>query len=287
MSIFREFIKIAYVPFMLGGFLAAAVFVIENTWSHAWLFAFLLAAIAVSFGLERIAPYEKHWNKGQEDRARDVLHAVVNEAANMSSVALLPLFAFVLGGFDIWPHIWPTWSQLLFAILVADCGITLVHYASHKSPLLWRVHAVHHSVKRMYGFNGLMKHPLHQAIEMMGGTLPLVLMGIPQDIAALLALAVALQLLLQHSNVDMKIGPLRHILALAPLHRFHHIKWPGEGDVNFGLFTTIWDRLLGTAYFEPCRRFSSEDLGIGAEPDYPNSYFAQLLQPFKARRQSS
>ena len=63
--------------------------------------------------------------------------------------------------------------QLLLALPVADLGITLVHYASHRLPLLWRLHAVHHSVTRMYGFNGLMKHPLHQAAEAVGGVLPL------------------------------------------------------------------------------------------------------------------
>ncbi|WP_417461184.1 sterol desaturase family protein [Kordiimonas sp.] len=282
MFLLREFIKVAYVPSMLGGFLSAALFVVSNGFGYASLLALLLLAIGVSFCLERIVPYEKQWNEDRNDRWRDLAHATVNEAANASSVALLPLIVAVVPGFDVWPTAWPMWGQLLLAILIADCGITLVHYASHIYPTLWRFHAVHHSVKRMYGFNGLMKHPLHQAIETLGGTFPLILTGIPLDIAALLAFAIAIQLLLQHSNVDVKIGPLRFLLALSPLHRFHHIKWPVEGDVNFGLFTTIWDRLLGTAVYDANRHFTSGDLGIGKEPSYPTTYVAQLLQPFRA-----
>lgn len=281
MCLLKRIIKVIYIPLMLGGFLTAALYTVAHGHGYGLLLALLMLAVVVSFGLERVVPYDKQWNQDQGDSRRDLIHALVNELANASSVALLPVIVALVPGFEIWPDDWPLWGQLLLAILIADCGITLVHYASHVNPILWRFHAVHHSVKRMYSFNGLMKHPLHQAIETLGGTFPLILMGVPLDVAALLAFAVAIQLLLQHSNVDVKIGPLRYVLALSPLHRFHHIKWQIEGDVNFGLFTTIWDRLLGTAVYDPERRFSSNDLGIGKEPDYPNSYFAQLMQPFK------
>lgn len=132
-----------------------------------------------------------------------------------------------------------------------------------------------------------MKHPIHQAIETTAGATPLILAGMPLEVGMLLGFAVATQLLLQHSNVDMRIGPLRHILALAPVHRFHHQRDGHVGDVNFGLFTTIWDRLLGTARFEPGRRIGAGDVGIGDRPDYPEAYGAQLLQPFREARTAS
>jgi sterol desaturase/sphingolipid hydroxylase (fatty acid hydroxylase superfamily) len=61
--------------------------------------------------------------------------------------------------------------QVLSAILIADLGITLVHLASHKIGVLWRFHAVHHSITRFSGLNGLMKHPLHQTVEMTASAL--------------------------------------------------------------------------------------------------------------------
>ncbi len=281
MPILRELVKVSYVPLMLVGFLAAGLIAIVSGFGYGSLPVLLLLAVGVSFAAEQLVPYEEDWNLKHNDSRRDFIHAVVNEAVNACSVALLPLIVAFVPSFGLWPAEWPLWGQLLLAILIADCGITLVHYASHIFPVLWRFHAVHHSVKRMYGFNGLMKHPLHQIIETLGGTFPLILMGIPLDVAALLAFAVAIQLLLQHSNVDVKIGPLRYFLALSPLHRFHHIKWPVEGDVNFGLFTTIWDQLLGTAVYDAERRFCSDNIGIAKEPDYPNAYFTQLIQPFR------
>ena len=117
----------------------------------------------------------------------------------------------------------------------------------------------------------------------MAGTTPLVAIGMPLDVGMLLGFAITVQLLLQHSNADMHIGPLRYILALAPLHRFHHQKWAGIGDVNFGLFTNIWDYVLGTAVYDPGKRFSSADLGIGKQPDYPLDYLGQLAAPFRTQ----
>jgi len=282
MFLLKILIKIVFVPLMLVGSLAAALHGISSGYGYQYLLVLLIAAIVISFFVESLVPYERIWNDDHKDKWRDLLHAVVNEASNALSVAMLPFIVAIVPGLNVWPADWPLWAQLFLAILIADCGITLVHFLSHKSPLLWRFHAVHHSVKRMYGFNGLMKHPLHQALETLGGTCPLILMGIPLDIAALLAFAITIQLLLQHSNVDVKIGPIRYVLALSPVHRFHHIKWPIEGDVNFGLFTTIWDRLLGTAVFDADRHFTSGDLGIGNEPNYPDGYLAQLAQPFKS-----
>lgn len=75
---------------------------------------------------------------------------------------------------------------------------------------------------------------------------PLILIGLPVNVASLLAIAVAIQLLLQHSNADYRIGPAKYVLALNEGHRFHHLKWAGVGDVNFGLFTLVWDHLMRT-----------------------------------------
>ncbi len=62
-------------------------------------------------------------------------------------------------------------------------------------------------MERLYGFNGLMKHPMHQSVEALAGLAPLLLVGMPVDVVVLLAFAIGIQLLLQHSNVDMRIGP--------------------------------------------------------------------------------
>lgn len=277
----RGLLKLAYAPAMLMGFIGGAIWLVATGRPHWVLAPLLLVAILLSFLAERAAPYEPDWNRDQGDSGRDVLHALVNEASYGLSLALVPALTLLAPFPGLWPHAWPLWLQVLMAIVVADAGITLAHYLSHKVEWLWRFHAVHHSVQRLYGFNGLMKHPLHQAVETTAGATPLILAGMPLEVGVLLGFAVAIQLLLQHSNVDMRIGPLRHVLALAPVHRFHHQRDGHLGDVNFGLFTTVWDRLLGTAMYDAGRRIGRGEVGIGDRPDYPVGYAAQLVEPFR------
>lgn len=280
MSLIRFITRFGYAPLFFVGFIWSALTLAEQgapLWALPVLLGFALAASAVA---ERLAPYEPVWNRSLGDNGRDMMHAVLNETTIALSVLSLPLVAALLPDFGVWPSDWPLWGQLAVAILVADFGITLTHYASHRIPALWPLHAVHHSVQRMYGFNGLLKHPLHQALELTAGVVPLVLLGMPSDVAWLLAFAVALQLILQHSNVDMKVGPLIYVWAVAPAHRHHHLASQAEGDVNFGLFTSVWDHLLGTFRVGTDTPRAGQ-IGVSGRPDYPRQYFQQLAEPFR------
>ena len=272
--------RYGYVPFMLIGLNGAAIALSAAGAPKYWLLAILGVAIATSFLVERIIPYDREWNHDRADTTRDRVHVAVNETLILASVAAIPLLAAIVPAPQLWPHGWPFVLQVLAAILIADLGITVVHLASHKIGVLWRFHAVHHSITRFYGLNGLMKHPLHQTVEMAAGVAPLILIGLPVNVASVLALAVAIQLLLQHSNADYRIGPAKYVLALNEGHRFHHLKWAGIGDVNFGLFTLVWDHLMRTFSYDPTRRFDSTQLGMAAKPDYPSSYLRQMIYPF-------
>lgn len=272
--------RYGYVPFMLVGLCGAGIAVAAMGAPKYWFLVILAIAIATSFVVERIIPYDRAWNDDRSDSTRDRVHVVVNETLILASVAAIPLLAAIVPEPDIWPTSWPFVLQVLGAILIADLGITLVHRASHEVAVLWRFHAVHHSITRFYGLNGLMKHPLHQTVEMAAGVAPLILIGLPVDVASALALAVAIQLLLQHSNADYRVGPAKYVLALNEGHRFHHLKWAGVGDVNFGLFTLVWDHLMRTYSYDPNRRFDSSQLGMAAKPDYPTSYLRQMVYPF-------
>lgn len=277
----KRWILRLYAPVFLLGFVGTAAWWVGHRHGGAlWLLPLLSLAALLSFLAEHLWPYDAGFNRSHGDRARDATHALVNEGLNLLSIGLIPLLAGRLP-WQCWPSHWPFAIQLLLAIVGADFGLTLMHYASHRVGWLWRLHAVHHSVSRMYGFNGLMKHPLHQALEAVGGVLPLLLLGMPYPLAAVLAFAIAIQLLLQHANIDLRPGPLGRLMAWAPLHRFHHLRYGRAGDVNFGLFFTVWDRLLGTAFDAPAYRLGGRDLGIGSQPDYPRDYLGQLLAPFR------
>ncbi len=278
----KTLVRFAYLPLFLIGGNAMAIYLVEQGYSKFWLVALVMAFIGFAFSMERWLPYDAGFNRTQNDSGRDLLHALVNESMSVMGVMAVPLLAQLNPMPSIWPTDIPLWQQLLIAVFIADIGITLAHFASHRFDLLWRLHAVHHSVKRMYGFNGLMKHPLHQTIETIAGTTPLLLLGASQEVLMLLIVAVALQLLLQHSNVAYFTGPLKYVLVVNVVHRFHHLNNAKEGDVNFGLFTQFTDYLLGTTFFDPDRRIGLGELGIENDPGYPGDYVSQLIEPFSS-----
>ncbi len=282
----RIFLRFGLFPLIFLGGNALGI-LMANHGAPLWQrLLMLLGAIGLIFFAERILPYEPRWNSSHGDRVRDIAHAMVNTALNHAGIWLLPLIAGLSKFVSYWPDAWPFWLQVVFAIMVLDFGVTLAHYFSHRVDWLWRFHAVHHSVQRMYGFNGLMKHPVHQTVETIAGMTPLLLLGIPTPVAAAVVFAVALQLLLQHANVDYRTGPGKYLFAIAEVHRFHHRKGAKQGDVNFGLFTTLWDHLLGTFYYLP-ERVGTDELGISDRQSYPRAYVAQLLEPFRDRYTSS
>jgi sterol desaturase/sphingolipid hydroxylase (fatty acid hydroxylase superfamily) len=272
---------------MIIGLNGLGLAIISSSLHALWLVPVLLVALVSSFLAERLLPCHEAWNGDHDDRATDLWHFAIYEASAVNAIAMMPLVAWLVPWQGIWPHDWPLVLQVLLAIVFVDVVFTLIHYLSHHHPWLWKLHAVHHSVPRMYGFNGFVRHPLHQAIDTAIGTLPLALAGMSMQVAVLLGLAVSIQLLVQHSNVDYRIGWLQRHLAIGRLHHLHHVNWGREGDVNFGLFFTLWDRLLGTLQLEPARPIQSTDLGIDTEPDFPRSYWQHLLYPFLPKRPGS
>lgn len=275
------FAKYLYAPLLLIGLNGAALYMMAHNHHYFWLALPILAAIGLSLLMERVLPYEEEWNRSHDDVAKDIAHGIVYEAGNLITLGLLLLVSLTLPKGSFWPQSLPLLGQFLLALLVADCIMTLIHYWSHRLEWLWKFHAIHHGVQRLYGFNGFVRHPLHQALDVALGTLPLVVAGLPIPLAAALGVAIAIQLILQHSNVDYRLGPFQKLLSVGPVHRLHHVTWPGMGNVNFGLFLTLWDRMLGTFKLNSDRLPSATDIGIQDCPNFPQSYARQLRVPFE------
>jgi sterol desaturase/sphingolipid hydroxylase (fatty acid hydroxylase superfamily) len=284
MSLLRAAARYAYAPMMLVGANGVALYITAGNAPVLIVAALAPVALAFTFLIERVLPYEPLWNKSHGDQAKDVIHGVVFEISNLYGILLLPVLTWLMPWHSFWPFQWPLWCQFIVAIVVTDFITTSIHYFSHRVGWLWRLHSVHHGVNRLYGFNGLVRHPLHQQIDLALGTLPLVLAGMPINIAVLLGLATTLQLIVQHSNVDFRIGPFQHLLAIGSVHRLHHVNWANEGDVNFGLFFTFWDRVFGTYRAISERAPAATDIGLQDRPAFPQRYLAQLAVPFVAAR---
>jgi sterol desaturase/sphingolipid hydroxylase (fatty acid hydroxylase superfamily) len=288
MHVLRAAVRYGYAPFMMLGLVGAAYWVVSqlvvaqgHTWAYLLLAPLLALAYAVSFSAERLAPFFEDWNDhgAHGDTKANFFHVVVYEYQSVVGALLIPVICWLFPFQGLWPTQWPLWGQLLMAFIISDFAFMMMHYLSHRWPPLWRLHAVHHGVGRLYGFNGVLRHPLHQVIDMVIANMPLVIIGMPVPVAFLLGFLISVTLIVQHSNVDARLGPLQKHLSIGRIHHLHHVNWGTEGDCNFGLFLTVWDRIFGTFNETPSREITAKDLGIDEVPNFPKGYVDQFLFP--------
>ena len=215
MAVLRALVRYGYAPFMILGLNAAAFWIVTQGYGYAWLAPLLIVALASAHLAERVAPWYEEWNdpgRDHHDHGANIAHLIVYEISNVNGLLLIPVIVWLFPFQGFWPDQWPILAQWVLAILLADFGFMVVHMVSHRVPLLWRLHAVHHGVGRLYGMNGLVRHPLHQALDMVVATAPLVILGMPVNVAVLLGFSVSIMLIVQHSNVAYVLGPFRNHL---------------------------------------------------------------------------
>lgn len=167
----------------------------------------------------------------------------------------------------------------LAAAAVYDFFFYWCHRAEHR--WLWRFHAVHHSIRDMNTVNAFhhVTEPLFQAALIL---LPASLIVSDTGLVApLMIVLLHFQASLIHSPVAIHLGPAAALIVDNRFHRIHHSLEERHFDRNFGAFTTIWDRLFGTAHV-PTRN-EWPDVGL-AEIDQPRSVGEWLSLPWRYGR---
>lgn len=242
------------------------------------------SSVSVLGVLERWLPYDRAWNKGMGDTLGD-LTSVVFMATILDGlwrgvlIGLLGAAGIWLSaalGTGLWPVQIPLALQIVCAIAIADFGTYWMHRLSHEVPLLWRFHALHHHVPRLYWLNNGRFHPIDFAITNVGSQIVLLaLLGAPPVVLTLVAFTSALLGLIAHCNIAMECGPLNWIVQSPQLHRWHHSTVPAEANSNYAFILPIFDLMFGTRYL-PTDRAVPNELGTGI-PDFPTRYRAQLI----------
>lgn len=180
------------------------------------------------------------------------------------------------------------WMQVLLVLTIIDFFLFFIHRQSHKYLFLWRLHAIHHSSGRLYFFNGEKRHALHQIIKGGPGILLCLFIGIPQPVVVAALAILAINMFMQHTNLDYKAGILKKVFCVAELHRWRHRTDYKDAQVNYGAWLTLWNRLFRTAYDKPHMQNGLGAIGIAEEKYFPKSYPKQFLYSFskKIRQQA-
>lgn len=178
---------------------------------------------------------------------------------------------------------WQVVSRLVVDLLLLDLLRYAIHRVHHAVPVLWRVHAIHHSDTTLDVTTTVRHHPIESVLVRL-----VVLAGAGAWGASLVAIAVyallaAVVPLFHHAAIALPAPlarVLRAVVVTPDVHAIHHSADPRDVDRNFGMILTWWDHLFGT-YRAPTRR-DATDLRFGLDgvaPAQAASFLAQLALP--------
>lgn len=169
------------------------------------------------------------------------------------------------------------WVALFLIILVADLVQYWTHRAYHEVPLLWRLHAVHHSVKSMDWLAGSRQHILELLITRTLVLAPIYVLGFSKQVIDAYIIVVGFQAVFNHANVSVRLGPLRYLIVTPNFHHWHHSQDDEAIDKNYAAHFAFLDYLFGTAV-KSDREWPAR---YGVVGDYvPNGFWKQVKFPF-------
>ncbi|WP_084268485.1 sterol desaturase family protein [Allorhizobium undicola] len=252
-----------------------------------YLGTFALIALA-----ERLLPFEQSWLESDGETLNDIGHTLLTkgvvEVLSGLGVVFPMLAAKVFAASQFlriggWPVHVPLPLQVVLALIIAEFGLYWAHRLAHEHLNLWRFHALHHSVERLWVVNTGRFHVVDSVFKITLSQVPLYLLGAPVEVFLWVGAVTAFIGILTHCNLDVVTGPLDYVFSTPRLHRWHHSLNLREGNSNYGENLVLFDQLFGT-YFNPDRQPGTH---IGITGRIAKGFFAQLAQPFsqKGRKQ--
>ncbi|MGA1802885.1 sterol desaturase family protein [Rhizobium sp. HT1-10] len=275
-------------PALFVGGLIGAYFAFRTTIPLLW-FNVVYVAVVISISLaERLMPYEQTWLRRDGETFNDFAHTLLNKGGVQIVAAIGTSFPMAVATVAqpmfsppsfLWPHSAPLFLQVILGLIIAEFGLYIAHRVAHENLSLWRFHALHHSVERLWVINTGRFHFIDSLLKIALSQIPLYLLGAPLPVFLWIGAVTAFVGLLTHCNIDVRTGPLDWILSTPRLHRWHHSRLLAEGNTNYGENLVLWDQILGTYYNPP--RPSSVNIGISGK--VAKGFRAQLTQPFSAK----
>ena len=179
---------------------------------------------------------------------------------------------------------WPYWLKVLIALLVLDLAIWFQHLVSHKMPIFWRLHQVHHADRDIDVTTAVRFHPVEIALSMLWKIAVVVPLGAPPFAVFLFEVILNACAMFNHANIALPAWldrALRIFVVTPDMHRVHHSVLRSEHDRNFGFNLSLWDHLFGTYLAEP--KAGQQGMTIGLTPyqsEAPTRFGWSLWLPF-------
>ncbi|MES2888143.1 MAG: sterol desaturase family protein [Pseudomonadota bacterium] len=249
-----------------------------------WFILDLLGSTLIFVFIEKIRPLRRDQPVFRPEWQTDFHHFIVNHMVVgfvllATNLLVHRLFGWAAqDGIQAWVQGLPFWAALFLIVLAADLMQYATHRAYHEVPLLWRLHAVHHSTKHMDWLAGSRQHILELVLTRTLVLAPIYVLGFSKEVIDAYIVIVGLQAVFNHANVSVRLGPLRYLIVTPNFHHWHHSQDDEAIDKNYAAHFAFIDHLFGTAVHSD-RRWPAQ---YGVVGDYvPNGFWRQLLFPFR------
>ena len=210
-----------------------------------------------------------------------VNHMVVGFVLLATNLMVHKLFGWAANdGVRGWVQNLNFFVAVFLIVLIADLVQYWTHRAYHEIPLLWRLHAVHHSAKSMDWLAGSRQHIVELLITRTLVLAPIYVLGFSKEVIDAYIVIVGFQAVFNHANVSVRLGPLRYVIVTPNFHHWHHAQDDDAIDRNYAAHFAFLDHLFGTAV--QSERAWPQHYGV--KGDYvPDGFFKQLAFPFTWR----
>jgi sterol desaturase/sphingolipid hydroxylase (fatty acid hydroxylase superfamily) len=248
-----------------------------------WFIISILFSALIFIPLEKSYPKYKLQKILRDEWQTDLAYFAVNyllvSIILLVSLNIAPVFFgwAVSDKFQVIVRSWAIPVQFIAVVFIADLAQYTVHRIYHHVPLLWKMHAVHHSAKAMDWLASSRINFFEILITRSAIFLPLYLLGFSHEALAGYIALFHFQAVFIHANFGMNFGWLNYFLVTPQYHHWHHSDDEKAMDINYAVNIPIIDMLFGTFYL-PKGKWP-ESYGIRGKP-MPRGILKQQLYPF-------
>ncbi|MBP2315906.1 sterol desaturase family protein [Azospirillum soli] len=135
------------------------------------------------------------------------------------------------------------------AVVLLDYTLYIWHVLTHRMPLLWRLHRIHHMDLDLDTSTALRFHAAEMALSVPWRAAQVVLIGVRPDALSRWQTLTLLSILFHHSNLRLPVEVerwLTRVIVTPRMHGIHHSIVPEETGSNWSSGLSLWDRLHGT-----------------------------------------
>jgi sterol desaturase/sphingolipid hydroxylase (fatty acid hydroxylase superfamily) len=180
----------------------------------------------------------------------------------------------------------PLWLEVALSVLLLDYTLYLWHVLTHKVPVLWRFHRVHHADLDLDASTALRFHCIEMILSVPWRTAQVLAIGVAPLTLSIWQTATLLAILFHHSNVKIPLYMERWLcrfIVTPRMHGIHHSMVHEETDANWSTIFAFPDYLHRTRKLNVPQQ--AVTIGVPAYRDPQELTLAKIMaMPFGKQR---